>query len=341
MTSAPSPFSPTLPTMQVAWDSTSLGWLKQCPRAYRYQMILGWEPRTRGIHLTFGSLYASALERYAHTKASGSTHDEAVLAMVRWAMENSGTQDNCPVCDGQGILHIGSERACDCPQCNGTGGVFLPWTPTEPEANFKNRYTLIRTLVWNAEDRLTSPFSTLILDTGKPATELSFNFPAFEIDNELICLTGHLDEVVTEPDGSLWIRDDKTTKSSLDASYFSRYTPDNQMSLYSFAGKIVLERPIRGVLVKAAQIGVNFSRFRTAQIPRPNAVLEEWFEDTKFWIGQAKGFAERGHWPMNDKACFLCSFKKVCAVSPSHREAHLREDFVSRRWNPLQARGDI
>lgn len=312
---APSPFSVTIPNFQLAWDSTSLGWLKSCPRLYYYQMILQYEPRGKGIHLAFGGWYAAALERYAHSRASGESHDTATIRMVRYALEQSGERDE--------------------------DGTWLPWSPTEPDANLKNRYTLIRTLVWNAEERLTSPFSTYILANGRPATELSFNFPAFEIDGHEISLSGHMDEVVTEDDNSLWVRDDKTSKNALDANYFARYTPDNQMSLYSYAGKIVLERPIRGVLVKAAQIGVNFSRFRTAQIPRPPAVLAEWFTDTFYWISQAKSFAERNYWPMNDRSCFLCSFKKICAVSPSHREAHLKEDFVKRVWNPLSARGDI
>jgi hypothetical protein len=316
LTSAPSPFSPTLPKFQLAWDSTSLGWLKTCPRLYQYQMLEGWEPRSKGIHLTFGSLYASALERYAHAKASGASHDEATLRMVRWALENSGTRTE--------------------------EGEWEPWSPIpDPDANIKNRYTLVRTLVWNAEERLTSPFSTYILANGKPAVELSFNFPVFSVAGEEVSLSGHIDEVVQEEDGSLWVRDDKTTKSPLDASYFSRYTPDNQMSLYSLAGKVILESPIRGVLVKAAQMGVNFSRFRTGQIPRPSAVLTEWLNDAHLHITRAREYALANYWPLNDKACFLCSFKKVCAVSPSHRNAWLQEDYVRREWNPLHARGDI
>lgn len=326
MTEVGSPFSPTIPNFQVVWDSTSLGWLKTCPRYYQYQMLQQWEPKSRSIHLVFGGLYAAALERYAHTKASGTSHDDATLAMVKWAMENSG------------------ERTWDETQCAETPvgpGTWLPWSPTEPEANIKNRYTLIRALVWNAEERLTSPFTTLILANGKPATELSFTFAAFDLHGETISLSGHLDEVVQEPDGSLWVRDDKTTKNSLDASYFSRYTPDNQMSLYSYAGRIILPTPIRGVLVKGAQMAVGFVRFRTAQIPRPPSVLAEWFEDTKYWIGQAREFALKGYYPQNDKSCFLCSFKKICAVSPSHRTAHLEADFVHRVWNPVEARGNI
>ncbi len=319
----PSPFSPLIPRWQVVWDSTSLGWLKTCPRSYQYQMLEAWEPKSRGVHLVFGSLYAAGLERYAHSRASGDDHDTATIKMVRWTLEASGDRDP------EGIWH--------------------PWAPMmedglpHPDANIKNRYTLIRSLVWNVEDRLSSPFSTLILANGKPAVELSFNFQAFEIGGEAVSLAGHMDEIVTLDDRRTFCRDDKTTGGALGASYFSRYTPDNQMSLYSIAGKVILDRPIAGVLVKAAQIMVNGTRFQTGQVTRPEAVLTEWLRDAEFWITQARGFAAVNHWPMNDKSCYLCSFKRVCAVSPSHREAHLKEDFVRRHepWNPLSVRGDI
>jgi len=333
MSEALSPFSPTLPTWQTVWDSTSLGWYKMCPRLYKYQMIDGWEPRHRGLHLMFGGLYAAALERYAHAKASGSSHDAATLRMVRWALENSGTRHHDPDCPASAPPYDGT---CTCGM-----NVFVPWSdPEHPDSNTKNRYTLIRSLVWNAEERLGSPFTTLILANGRPAVELSFKFEMYDIGGETVALSGHMDEVV-EAEGDLWVRDDKTTKNVLNAAYFQQYTPNNQMSLYSVAGKVILSRPVRGVLVKAAQIGVNFTRFRTGQVPRPQAVLDEWLRDTEFYIRQARANAEANHWPLNDKSCFLCSFKKICAVSPSHREAHLREDYVKRQWNPNQARGDI
>lgn len=315
MTDAPSPFSPNIPHFQTVWDSTSLGWYKTCPRLYQYQMLEGWEPRSRSVHLTFGGLYASGVERYAHHRASGLDHDTATRLMVRWVLENSGTRDE--------------------------EGLWTPWDSSDhPDGNIKNRYTLVRTLVWNVEERQHSPFQTLILANGKPAVELSFTFDAFDIGGENVRLSGHLDEVV-EADGDLWIRDDKTSKNQLNAAYFQQYTPNNQMSLYSIAGKIILDRPVRGVLIKAAQIGVNFSRFATAQVPRSPSTLAEWMADTELYITRAREDAMNGYWPMNDKACFLCSFKRICSVSPSHRKAHLEADFVVRRWNPNESRGDV
>jgi len=309
--SAPSPFSPTTPAFQIAWDSTSLGAFKDCPRKYQYSILNQWSPKSKSHHLTFGGLYASGVERYAHLLASGLPHDDAVLGVVRWVLEASGSRSE--------------------------SGEWLPW---DSKDSVKNRYTLVRTLVWNFEDRQGSPFKQLILANGKPAVELSFNFPAFEVEGETVSLCGHMDQII-ELDGKPWVLDDKTTGSALSATYFHRYTPENQMSLYSIAGKVVLDRPVAGVLVRAAQIGVNFARFATAQVPRTPAILDEWMNDTRAWVTLAKRYAEANHWPGNDKHCVMCDFRRVCAVSPSHRAAWLKEDFEKREWNPLKVRGDV
>lgn len=313
-TLTPSPFSKTLPSFQIAWDSTSLGWLKTCPQLYAYQQE-GWTTRSKNLHLIFGSAYASGVERYAHQRVTGASHDEACVYVIRWLLTELGERDET--------------------------GDWHPWEPdpTVSDANVKNRYTLVRSLIWNFEDRLGTPFTTLILSNGKPAVELTFNFDFAEIGGERVSLSGHLDEVV-EHDGGLYIKDDKTTKSALDANYRSHYSPNNQMSLYTIAGKVVLDLPIRGVLIRAAQIGVNFTRFSTFQVPRPQPVLDEWMRDTIQWITQARQYAEEGHWPKNDTACHLCAFKSVCSVSPSHRKSWLENDFILRKpWNPLESRG--
>ncbi len=312
MTSAPSPFSASIPDWQIAWDSTSLGLLKECPKKYHYEMILQYQPRGRGIHLDFGGWYASGVEHYAHARTGGMDHDAAVIHMARWALEASGERD--------------------------ADGVWTAWESNDP---IKNRYTLLRSLIWNVDARREAPFRTHILANGKPAVELSFNFPLFQLEGETISLSGHLDEVV-EFDGKLYVKDDKTTRAPLDAKYFAQFSPHNQMSLYMVAGQVILSEPIAGVLVRAAQIGVNFTRFATRPIPRAPQVVLEWIEDTKFWVAQALEFAKRSHWPMNDKSCGNyggCPFQKVCSVSPSHRTAWLKDDYVKREWNPLVARG--
>lgn len=319
-TPAPSHLSPTTPNFPIFWDSTMLGTLKECGRKFYYEHILGFHSRGVNLHLYFGLLFHSGMERYDHSLAAGTPHREAVREMVRWVLCNSGT------------------RADD--------GTWTAWAPLDrdgkPEA-YKNRYTLIRSLVWSVEEHAHSPLRTVIKANGKPAVEESFRFPAFTVGDEQITLCGHLDRIV-EMDGAKWVYDHKTTKGALNAQYFRGFTPHNQFTLYTIAGKIILDESTRGVLVSGVQIGVGFTRFATAQVPRPAAVLTEWLTDAQYWIGQAREFALRDHWPANDKSCGNyggCPFQRVCALSPSHRKAWLDEDYERWSWNPLIVRGDV
>lgn len=322
---APSHMSTVTPNFHVYWDSTMLGTLKECPKRFHYQHILGYQPKGLNTHLFFGQLYHAGIERYDHARAAGTDHDTSTREMVRWVLTASGERD--------------------------AEGTFTPWLPTAPNEygdikpdTIKNRYTLVRSLVWAVEEHRDSPLRTVILANGKPAVELSFRFSAFEISREPITLCGHFDRVVQDTSGDSWVYDHKTTKGQLNAQYFRQFTPHNQFSLYTIAGRVVLDIPVRGVLVNGVQIGVNFNRFTTAQVPRPTAVLEEWLADAEYWIGQARGFARADHWPMNDKSCGNyggCSFQKVCALSPTHRKAWLDSDFAAWGWNPLIIRGDI
>ncbi len=317
-TATPSPYSPTIPHFQLAWDSTSLGAFKTCGEYYRLTQLEGWTTRTRSIDLVFGGAYASSLEHYAHALASGLDIQAATRVAVRHALSTTWGADFPDPDTGEPGPWIGD--------------------------NIKNRATLVRSVIWNIEAFRDSPFHIHLDTLGKPMVERTFNFAFTELGGELITLNGHLDAVLEEDTSGeprLWVMDDKTTRNSLGASYFERFTPDNQMSLYSIAGRIVLNRPVAGVMVRAAQVGVNFTRFEQRPILRTQAVLEEWLEDAKHYITLARQYAEQDRWPHNDKSCFLCAFKRVCGVAPAHRKGTLMMDFEQRveRWNPLAARG--
>src|SRR5258708_3366074 len=79
------PASPFLhgTNIQYAWDSTSLGYLKTCPRLYQLIMIEGWAPRNTSVHLRFGQEYHSAIEDYDKAKAAGADHDSAMREALR------------------------------------------------------------------------------------------------------------------------------------------------------------------------------------------------------------------------------------------------------------------
>ena len=306
-----SSFSQKLPGFQLAWDSTSLGELKRCPRAYQLSLVEGWQSRAENVHLAFGILVHAGRELYYRRRALGESHDDAVLAVVNYLLET--TWDHAL----SRPSFVGSEQ--------------------------KNRFTLLRTMVWYLDHWEHDPLTTLLDAQGRPMVELSFRFRLGEAQGEEVLLCGHLDRV-GEIGGQVWVNDLKTTKSSLDEGssgyFFSGFSPDNQVSLYTFASQIVLARPAVGVMLDGAQVAQSFSRFARSPIVRTKSQLAEWLQGLQVMLGQAESYALRAFWPMNEKACYNCQFRHVCALPPAARAAALERDYVKRVWNPLVSRGE-
>lgn len=319
--------------IQFAWDSTSLGYLKTCPRLYYYQMIEGWSSHAESIHLRFGIEYHKALQDYDIHKAAGATHEAA----VQWT------------------IHDTLVRTAD-------------FRPTEAEygkaAKHKSRDNLIRTVVWYLDQFKDDPAKTHILQDGSPAVELSFRFelswgPQHQVPiteeelNKILntqegqavgqpyLLCGHLDRVVNFND-DLYPMDRKTTTTTPGQYFFNQFEPNNQMSLYTLAAKVILEAPIRGIIIDAAQIGIDFSRFHRGFTYRTEDQVQEWVDDLAYWLNLAEGYAVQNYWPQNDTACDKfggCRFREICSKSPQVRDKFLASNFVKgEKWNPLKPR---
>lgn len=303
--------SPFLPDgAQYAWDSTSLSWAQACLRKYRLKMIEGWRGRYLNVNLRFGQHYATALEHYHKLRAEGASHEEAELLVVHEALIDTW------------------DRTEEKPE-------GFPWDSGD---NVKTRETLIRTIVWYLEENaFNEAISTLILSDGSPAVEYSFKLP---VDDGLV-FCGHIDRVI-EFSGDKYVQDQKTTKMTLGPYYFDQYKPHTQMSMYTFAGKMIYNIPVKGVMIDAAQIAVGFSRFARGFTYRTEDELSEWYDNTMFWIAQAQTAVREQHFPMNPSSCGDyggCEFRKICSMSPASRNNFLRADFVqSTPWNPLVPR---
>lgn len=289
--------------LQKAWDSTSMSLFKTCPRKYFYKMIQEWRSKTEAIPLAFGILYHSSLEAYDISRCNGESHETAQALAVKTA---------------------------------------LTLNPTFQGDDYRNPFTLVRSIVWYTEQFRDDPISTIILANNKPAVELSFRFnlSAIAPDGEPYILCGHLDKLCIL-NGKTWVLDRKTTKNSLSPSYFSNFLPDQQMSQYQFGANIIQNQPVSGVIIDAAQVGVSFTRFQREIIQRTPAQLDEWHRDLLLFLEQAESCAAAHYWPMNDNSCSKfggCEFRPVCSKDPKVREIFLEADFEKAQWNPLQAR---
>ena len=302
---------------QFAYDATSITAFETCPRYYQLSILEGWEPVNKSVHLIFGGIYAKALEQYfKYIAVDGMSEEESLRQVVRdtlvetWEHERDESGERIP----------------------GTG------TPWESLHNTKTRDTLVRSIVWYFDHFAEEPAPLIHLSDGTPAVEYSFAIPLD--DTYVYC--GHMDRVVSYGGGN-YVMDQKTSGATITPRYFEQFSPDNQMSGYSWAGKIIFDIPISGVIVDAVQIAVGFSRYERGFVPRSTKILEEWHANTLQVIAEAKIAHETGHYRMNQTACGNyggCQFRKICMRSPEHRDSVLRGEFKRReqRWDPLFSR---
>lgn len=307
----PTSFSKIQSNIQLAFDSTSLGEAKLCLQRYKYRIIDGWTGRLENADLKFGILFHSATERYDHARAKGLSYDEAVRLAVRWALAQTWDYE-----------------------------LGRPWLSDHKS---KNRLSLIRTLVWYFDQFQNDPLETVVLANGKPAVELSFQLDLLDFKSptgEPVLLCGHLDRIAKQDgdDSKLFIVDKKTTGNQVSGDYFSQFHPDNQMSTYYTGGRIAYSAKIKGIIVDAVQVGVTFSRFQRGFVSRSDGELEEWLEDTKWWIKLIWQSALSDRWPKNDKNCRFCPYQQICNKAPSMRDEWLKASFVRAPWDPLAIR---
>lgn len=330
--------SPYLPStnIQYAWDSTSIGYIKTCPRLYQYIMLEGWSPKDNSVHLRFGQEYHQAIQDYDTLRASSEAFEPAVRKTI-WEL-------------------LARTHDWDVDESTKAGG-------------YKNRKNLLTLVVDYLDFYRDDPAQTFILQNGKPAVELSFRFElgwgpeassnltatqiqarsegrwkdGGTIQKYLLC--GHLDRVVSYAD-SLFVLDHKTTTTAPGSYFFASFDPNNQMTLYTIAGQVVIDSPVRGVIVEAAQILLDKpSRFVRDITYRTQDRLDEWIEDLHHWFALAEHYATQDYFPQNDTACDKfggCKFRDVCSKSPHVRETYLKADFIKLekedRWNPLKPR---
>lgn len=329
--------------VQFIWDSSSLKLADACMRKYYYQMIEGWQPRGTSVHLRFGQHYATALEHYFKFIALGYDKEQALRSVVLEALIDTWDRPNCETCGGTGeVLDLSNtltlpDQICECPDCAGTGKATFGGEPWNSRHTYKTRETLIRSIVWYFDHFDSDPAPVVILSDGTPAVEHTFKLP---VDNGII-FSGHIDRLVTYSE-QVMVMDQKTTSSTLSAYYFDQYSPDMQMSMYSFAARAVFQLPVKGVIIDAAQIAVGFTRFERGMVFRTDQVLNEWYDMTMRLIEDTQVKTRNHQFDMRTQSCGNyggCPFRSVCARSPEVRPQFLKADFEQGpSWDPSKRR---
>jgi hypothetical protein len=135
--------------------------------------------------------------------------------------------------------------------------------------------------------------------------------------------------------------DQKTTGSTIGPYFFQGFKPDNQMSLYTLAGQVVMKSPVKGVLIDGAQIAVGFTRFERGFTYRTDSELVEWQRSALHVINLTRSYTMLNKFPMNVTACGNyggCPFKSICSAPPEHRNSVIKAEYKERIWDPLDRR---
>lgn len=300
--------------VQIAWNASSISVAETCLRKYQLSILEEWVAKDRSVHLKFGGHFATALEHFHKRIAFGESREDALIAVVTEALID--TWDHDLDAEGNRIPETGA-----------------PW---ESGHNAKTRANLIRSIVWYLDHFEANPVVPVRLANG-PAVEQSFTF---EVDNGIL-FAGHLDSIV-EYGGEAYVMDQKTTGSTITPRWFEQFKPNTQMSMYTLAGKMILNSPVKGVIIDGAQIAVGFTRFERGFTFRTELELEEWYDSAMYHIEAAQRATRERHFPMNPSACGNyggCEFRAICGRDPSVRSKFLAGDFIKgKRLDPLEQR---
>jgi hypothetical protein len=314
------PLSPFIPGTQIqwAWDSTSLGLLKECPEKYFQTLIRGLRRKGNSPHLDFGSAFHAALEYFDYLLFEGKSREDCIRETLRFTL----------------VITYQDYKLEEVPK---------KWYPlpnaSDPLAHpKKNRDTLVRSVLWYLFHYENDSVKTIKLPNGLPAVELQFQMDAgFEHNGVPFVLVGRLDRLV-DFNGDMYVLDRKTSSGAISSHYLRSFNPDNQMSTYTLASKVVFKTPVKGVIIDGAQILVGSTAFGRGITTRSDAQLEEWLEDTHEWFARAVDYATRNKWPKNDKSCHKydgCPYRDMCSSDPMIRKNIYETECEHRPWNPL------
>lgn len=359
-------FSEMYPNVQLAWDASSLKSFQFCPRHYQYANLEGWQ--NPSVDLAFGRLIASALERYQKMRLDGSTKDEALLEVVKWAMKETydevkgtqwgGSYADMWKCDGTKKYKNAKGNAAKCP--NAFERVWFPGPPPhicgncgssirtdrlyQPDDGKKHRHSLLSAIIAYVDDQpevLTDGLHPYRFPDGTAAVELSgrLPLPLYTSAGEQFLVTWNFDYIGVFG-GNKYPVDNKTTTKGLDDKFFASYSVDTQFDTYDLVASIAYpDAGISGVMIDAISITATTINFGRREYHKTEAMREEHFYDLQWWIRQAEDAAMKGYWPMNKRNCWICPFKGVCSQDPSLRQGYLKSNFQKQeRWNPLLER---
>lgn len=321
------PGGSTLPPYIV--DATKLRSWMVCPRRFQYGYVehLTSASNSSSVHTNFGKAAHLGLEILEAGLAAGAALDDALIEAIQRSWPT------LPIVEGE---------------------------------TKKTHDSLARLLIWYAEQfyaggqpvyRVVAneqPFCITLIDLVRRGEITEELLEAAGLSGAYypylyrVALAGRLDSIVEGPSpDEFWIRERKTTGRYLDAKYFGQYSPDIQISLYSWISKILFPQwKPRGILLEVFQVGVTFCRIERREIKRYREQSQETLLSVLGVVREMAGagvFDQEGpglSLPIRESGCnangMLCAYRRLCNAHPAERKGLKQTEYTIRQpWNPL------
>jgi len=298
----------------VILDHTAIIAAKQCLRKYYYQIVLGRVPKEDAIYFAWGSAYHVFREYLEKSYGIGdelpAKYDDNKAMQAFTVAVNKG-------------LNYWKEKGRD----QTTEDKFSWMTSARLLMSFKKAFEH-----WKVE-KIQNKIVVI-------ASEQPFNIQLPDGSYR----SGTADQIVRW-NGQIWGRDFKTT--SKDTAFYNRQlSPNEQFTGYTYAeGKLAGGVDCQGQIIellynaKGTKSGEKGPDIVALIASRTKWQLEEWLEDTAFYVDIIRQAREKDRYPMSEVGCSFCPYHQVCA---SNNEAammyQLESNYSVRPWDNTKIR---
>ena len=284
-------------------DSTMLNAFRQCETLWFYEHCLH-KRSGRSIHLVFGGAIAAALESYRLIRCNDGTHEDALTAGVITAIEEYGDFESYDPKDAKTWLRC----------------IELLIYFTE------------EAYIWEADE----------YEVYKKMVEFTFAIPMHEslvhpLSGEPIMFGGRCDWIArNKSTGTIWVADEKTTKTTLHSNYYTAGWPMRGQFLgYAWAaGQHGIK--VEGAMVRGLQVIKTKFDHHDTEILIPKYKQDRWFEDALLTVNDMiESFKEqtfKQNWGESFNSFGGCGFMDTCSAKDI---VPWLDEMDTHHWNPV------
>lgn len=295
-------------------DNFALTMYQSCPSKFDLRILQHWTSRRKSAALGFGGAFHAGLAAWYRT---GSRVEMLKAVKDSWP-------DGMPVDDYRGLqkcvealmAYVKEYPAETFQVIQGADGPLVEVAFTIDTGMYLSCFNCGAKLgVWNGVDAICG-------HCGQPLEKIEY---------------GGIFDLLVEFSGAVYVVDHKTT-SQMGPSYFDQFKPNNQITGYTWAGRLLTGMRVGGALINAIAVYKSSpTKFDRQISTRTDDEIAEWLVSLKRTCENIQESKRSGIWHMQTTNCTMygkCEFHQVHSLShPNQRRAILEQEYIKHEWD--------